>query len=129
MTTEELADLKLARDVKKGILKSLSHEMSILRTQLKSLSEKWEEFNKDYSLLDRKIAEATKVRVIASTYNPRPPQTMTSRTAKEFLEALGIPLEEDTEPSEEPPLEPGDVIEAISTLESLCEDGGGDSML
>ena len=119
----------LARDVKKGILKSLSQEMSILRSQLKSLSEKWEDLNKEYSFLDRKIAEATKVRVIASTYNPRPPRTMTSRTAKEFLEALGIPLEEDTEPSEEPPLEPGDVIEAISTLESLCEDGGGDFML
>lgn len=129
MTTEELEALKLSRDVKKGILKSLSHEMSILRTQLKSLSEKWEEFNKDYSLLDRKIAEATKVRVIASTYNPRPPQTMTSRTAKEFLDALGIPLEEDTDYPEDSDIEPGDVIEAISTLESLCEDGGGDSML
>lgn len=129
MTTEELEYLKLTRDLKKSSLKNISYEMSTLRAQLKSLSEKWEELNKEYSFLDRKIAEATKVRVIASTYNPRPPQTMTSRTAKEFLEALGIPLEEDTEPSEEPPLEPGDVIEAISTLESLCEDGGGDFML
>lgn len=129
MTEEEIKELKISRDLKKNILKAYSHEMSILRSQLKSLSDKWEELNKEYALIDRKIAEATKVRVIASTYNPRPPQTITSQTAKEFLNALGIPLEEEVESTEDSNLEPGDVTEALSTLESLCIDEGGDFML
>lgn len=122
MNTEELEDLKALRDIQKNILKSLNFEMSFLRGQLKSLVERWDVVNKEYTFLDRKIAEASKVRVIASTYNPRPPQTMTAKMARELLEALGIPESYPKAIDEDLSLQEGDVMDAISTLEIMREE-------
>lgn len=125
MTEEELQDLVISRDMCKTVLKSINLEIAAKKLELAELIAKWEGPYKEFVLLDRVIANATKVRVIKSTYEYKPPAAITPKTAREMLEALGVTVESKT--SLEEPLiqdEERDLLDSIGTLEAIMEAEG-----
>ena len=65
----------------------MNQELKRLKKEIKDTEEKWEVANKKFEEVDRKIAFATKVRVIE---RKKPEDKMTAAQAIELLALLGV---------------------------------------
>lgn len=95
MTQEEIDQIETEKEYYKSLLKSLSAEIKALKERLVNTTTQWKEVNKSFMALDRKVAEATKVRVITRTSSSPPP--MSSKMAQEILGLLGVFIEKNEE--------------------------------
>lgn len=126
MTDDELKELQVSRDLCRSLLKGINLEISAKKSELNELLIKWEKLNNEFRYYDRQIAEATKVVKLKSAYNPKPPTSngISSRMAKELLEALGIPVVSKASevPSVKEKIE--DLTDSVSILEIMIGEEG-----
>jgi hypothetical protein len=120
--SESLEELEADREIYRTLLKGLNLDISKRKLELKELLDRWEVLNKEYSILDRAIADRTKVTILKTKYAPRDPKTMTAKGAQEMLALLGVSL--DAEEPEEPQYEEElDVAGSLEILEGLISEG------
>jgi hypothetical protein len=123
--SESLEELEAKREILRTLLKGLNLDISKRKLELRELLERWEVLDKEFRVLDRMIADQTKVKIIPSKYAPRDPKVMTAKSAQEMLALLGIPAEpesdyEEPEPETYEPIDEGDIdmLQALIELET-----------
>lgn len=112
MEKEELLALQGEKELYRTMMSQISGRIKEIKKELKELLEVWEVANNKYMIADRKIALATKVRVIKGGKKKEITREITSEMAAEFLAAIGETVEfiEDEEELVEEDYEPESCI-------------------
>jgi len=101
MTEDEIKELKAQKEIYRELLRGLNLKLQYAKAALKDLEARWEEVDKEYEAIDRKIAMATKL-IVLPTRGVAPKKEMTPSQAADLLALLSAnvePIKEEEDPT------------------------------